>query len=139
MGANRNDTEVEQRHPLGIIHSVEAASGLTHVQKPAYFVRVDEAAEITGLAASLIRKSFIAEAKRPRNVPPPPPHIRIGRAVYIICDQLPAWLASLGEGTCRSVPVRPKRKEAAAERSANNDSAQGFLPFVQRSSGKPRP
>jgi hypothetical protein len=136
MGANRNDTEVEQRHPLGIIHSVEAASGLTHGQKPAYFVRVDEAAEITGLPASLIRKSFIAEPKRPRNVPPPPPHMRIGRAVYIIRDQLPTWLASLGEGPRKSVPVRPKDKQMA---TANNDTAQGFLPFVQRSSGKSRP
>jgi hypothetical protein len=139
MGANRNDIEVEQRHPLGIIHSVESAAGLTHGQKPAYFVRVDEAAEITGLPASLIRKSFIAETKRPRNVPPPPPHTRIGRAVYIIRDQLPTWLASLGEETCKSVPVRAKRKQAAAERPANTDTAQGFLPFVQRSSGKPRP
>jgi hypothetical protein len=139
MGPNSNDTEVGPHYPPAPARSVEAASSLTHGQEPAYFVRVDEAAEIAGLPASLIRKSFITEAKRPRNVPPPPPHKRIGRAVYIIRDQLPAWLASLGEGTCKSVPVRTKRKEVAAERSANIDAAQGFLPFVQKSSGKPRP
>ncbi len=139
MGSSRIDTDVDQRHPLGPVHSVEAASSLTHGQEPAYFVRVDEAAEITGLPASLIRKSFIAETKRPRNVPPPPPHMRIGRAVYIIRDQLPAWLATLGDGTRKPEPARPRRSQAATERPANIETAQGFLPFVLRPSGKPRP
>jgi len=58
----------------------------------AYLVRVQKAAAITGLPASVIRKSFIAEAKRPKNVPPPPPHKRIGRSVYIIRDQLLLWV-----------------------------------------------
>jgi hypothetical protein len=83
--------------------------------KHVYFVRVNEAAEITGLPPSLIRKSFIAEAKRPRNVPAPPPHMRIGRAVYIIRDQLPAWLATLVDGSPKSDPVQPKRRRTATQ------------------------
>ena len=63
----------------------------------AHLVRIPEAAEITGLPASLLRKSFIREEKRPKNVPPPPPHKRIGRAVYILADALPAWVESLGD------------------------------------------
>jgi predicted DNA-binding transcriptional regulator AlpA len=62
----------------------------------AHLVRIPEAARITGLPTSLIRKSFMREEKRPRNVPPPPPHKRIGRAVYILADELAAWVESLG-------------------------------------------
>jgi hypothetical protein len=62
----------------------------------AHLIRVHEAARITGLPASLLRKSFMSESKRPPNIPPPPPHKRIGRAVYILADQLPAWIESLG-------------------------------------------
>ena len=62
----------------------------------AHLIRIPEAAEITGLPASLLRKSFMREEKRPKNVPPPPPHKRIGRAVYILADALPAWVQNLG-------------------------------------------
>lgn len=73
----------------------EIDSHLRH-RATAHLVRIPEAAEITGLPASLLRKSFIREEKRPKNVPPPPPHKRIGRAVYILADALPAWIQNLG-------------------------------------------
>src|ERR1700736_5822257 len=63
----------------------------------AHLVRVPEAARITGLPPSLLRKSFMSEDERPKNVPPPPPHKRIGRAVYIVANELPAWIESLGK------------------------------------------
>ena len=65
--------------------------------RPAHLIRVPEAARITGLPQSLLRKSFMAEGKRPRNVPPPPPHKRIGRAVYILADRLAEWIETLGQ------------------------------------------
>src|SRR5262249_51789025 len=43
-----------------------------------HLVRVPEAARITGLPRSILRKSFMREEKRPPNIPPPPPHRRIG-------------------------------------------------------------
>jgi predicted DNA-binding transcriptional regulator AlpA len=72
----------------------------------AHLIRIPEAAEITGLPASLLRKSFMREGKRPRNVPPPPPHKRIGRAVYILADELLAWIEGLG----RSADIGPREK-----------------------------
>jgi hypothetical protein len=65
-------------------------------RSPAQLVRVPEAARITGLPRSLIRKSFICDAKRPKNIPSPPPHKRIGRSVYIVVDLLSAWVRNLG-------------------------------------------
>jgi len=53
-----------------------------------YLVRISDAASITGLPASLIRKSFMSEAKKPANVPEPPPPKRMGKAIYIIADRL---------------------------------------------------
>jgi hypothetical protein len=84
----------------------------------AHLVRVPEAARITGLPRSLLRKSFMSEDKRPKNVPPPPPHKRIGRAVYILANELPAWIASLGEPCVTSGPEEPRRRgrPTAAER-----------------------
>ena len=66
----------------------------THVAS-AHLIRVPEAARITGLPPSTLRKSFMRDEKRPRNIPLPPPHKRIGRAVYIIARELPGWIASL--------------------------------------------
>lgn len=65
-------------------------------------VRVPEAAEITGLPLSLLRKSFMREDKRPENVPPPPPHKRIGRAIYILTAELHGWVESLGRKKVRA-------------------------------------
>lgn len=83
-----------------------------------HLVRISQAAEITGLPASLLRKSFMSEEKRPKNVPSPPPHKRIGRAIYIIAEELPAWIGSLDRslagsrhssgpaGSCRAIRRR---------------------------------
>jgi hypothetical protein len=60
-------------------------------------VRIPEAAQITGLPSSILRKSFMREERRPPNVPAPPPHKRIGRAIYIFSSELPAWLDNLGK------------------------------------------
>jgi predicted DNA-binding transcriptional regulator AlpA len=67
------------------------------IRATAHLIRVPEAARLTGLPRSLLRKSFMSEDKRPKNVPPPPPHKRIGRAVYILSGELPAWIKSLGK------------------------------------------
>jgi len=91
-----------------------------------YLVRVNEAASITGLPASLIRKSFMNEAKREANVPPPPPHKRIGRAVYIVRDKLAAWVESIDNpavsGSIQRRPGRPtvaERIERRRQREAS--------------------
>jgi len=65
--------------------------------RTAHLIRIPEAARLTGLPQSLLRKSFMAEEKRPKNVPPPPPHKRIGRAVYILSDRLAEWIETLGQ------------------------------------------
>lgn len=65
--------------------------------RTAHLIRVAEAARLTGLPQSLLRKSFMAEEKRPKNVPSPPPHKRIGRAVYILADRLAEWIETLGQ------------------------------------------
>jgi hypothetical protein len=82
-------------------------------------VRIPEAAQITGLPASLIRKSFMREEKRPRNVPAPPPHRRIGRAVYILADELAAWVESLGKLREAETPEGRRRgRPTVAERTS---------------------
>lgn len=77
------------------------------IRVSAHLVRVPEAARIIGLPLSLLRKSFMSEDKRPKNVPPPPPHKRIGRAVYIVANELPAWIESLGEPSVKRRRGRP--------------------------------
>jgi hypothetical protein len=52
------------------------------IRATAHLIRVPEAARITGLPRSLLRKSFMSQDKRPKNVPPPPPHKRIGRGLH---------------------------------------------------------
>jgi predicted DNA-binding transcriptional regulator AlpA len=74
-----------------------AARAVAVIRATAHLIRVPEAARITGLPRSLLRKSFMSQDKRPKNVPPPPPHKRIGRAVYILANELPAWIESLGK------------------------------------------
>jgi hypothetical protein len=72
-----------------------SAQAVVPARATPHLVRVPEAARITGLPRSLLRKSFMTEDKRPKNVPSPPPHKRIGRAVYILANELPAWIESL--------------------------------------------
>ena len=72
---------------------IEQSSAL---RASALLVRIPEAAQITGLPSSILRKSFMREERRPPNIPPPPPHKRIGRAIYIFARELPTWLDNLG-------------------------------------------
>jgi hypothetical protein len=91
--------------------SVEAAQG----RAAPHLVRIPEAARITGLPRSLFRKSFMTAEKRPKNVPLPPPHRRIGRAVYILANELPAWIESLGD-PCVLPEKRRRGRPTVAER-----------------------
>jgi predicted DNA-binding transcriptional regulator AlpA len=77
------------------------ARAVAVIRATAHLIRVPEAARITGLPRSLLRKSFMSQDKRPKNVPPPPPHKRIGRAVYILANELPAWIESLGKAPAK--------------------------------------
>ena len=91
-------------------------------QPSAQLIRVPEAARLTGLPQSLMRKSFMREEKRPRNVPAPPPHIHIGRAVYIFADKLPGWVASLGIAMVTTAPAKRRGRPTVAERIARRES-----------------
>jgi hypothetical protein len=87
----------------------------------AHLIKVPEAARITGLPGSLLRKSFMREDKRPKNVPAPPPHKRIGRAVYILADHLSTWVESLGKASNTGTPEGKRRRgrPTVAERIAH--------------------
>ena len=91
-------------------------------RQTAQLVRVPDAARITGLPESLIRKSFMREEKRPRNVPAPPPHRRIGRAVYILADELPAWVQGLGAPVMTGAKAQQRRgRPTVAQRIARRE------------------
>jgi hypothetical protein len=96
---------------------------LPRAHEVAHLIRIPEAARITGLPASLLRKSFMCEQKRPRNVPPPPPHKRIGRAVYIVAGELPKWIEGLGNPFAVNGPESRKRRgrPTVAERIMNRE------------------
>ena len=63
------------------------------------FLTLAKAAAVIGLPQSLIEKSFMTPAKRPSYAPPPPPHYRSGRSIYILTEELSAWARSLVEST----------------------------------------
>jgi len=50
----------------------------------------------------------MSEGKRPNNVPLPPPHKRIGRAIYILAERLPDWIEGLGDLRRRRKPLTSK-------------------------------
>ena len=106
-------------------HRARAGEGIglvvAQTHEAAHLIRVPEAARITGLPTSLLRKSFMCEEKRPRNVPPPPPHKRIGRAVYILAGELPKWIESLGNpfNVNRGEPRKRRGRPTVAERIIN--------------------
>jgi hypothetical protein len=85
-----------------------------------HLVRIPEAARITGSPESLLRKSFMREEKRPINVPPPPPHKRVGRAIYILADQLPEWIQNLDtrSGPNGTIGSRRRGRPTVVERIA---------------------
>lgn len=80
----------------------------------AHLIRVPEAAKATGLPVSTLRKSFMKV--RPANVPPPPPHRRIGRSVYILADELRAWVEALPQPKGAVRRGRPTVAERIARR-----------------------
>jgi predicted DNA-binding transcriptional regulator AlpA len=90
--------------------STPIAANVVAFWPTSHLIRVPEAARITGLPSSLLRKSFICESKRPRNIPPPPPHKRIGRSVYIVASELHAWIQSLGgSSSMAQMHAKPNR------------------------------
>ncbi len=89
-----------------------------HIQP--HLVRIEEASDMTGLPESFLRKTFMREEKRPKNIPPPPPHKRIGRAIYIIADGLSGWIDSLDK--LPTEQDKPKRgRPTVAERIARRE------------------
>ncbi|MGE3476794.1 MAG: hypothetical protein AB7H70_13405 [Rhodospirillaceae bacterium] len=87
-------------------------------------VKVSRAAEISGYPKSFIRKTFIREELRPKNIPPPPPHQRRGRAVDIYADQIPTWVktveAFLAAQGRKGKRGRPTVAERIAQRQATS-------------------
>jgi hypothetical protein len=82
----------------------------------AHLIRVPEAAKQSGIPLSTMRKAFMQI--RPANVPPPPPHKRVGRSVYVLADKLQAWVASLPETATPKKRGRPTKAEQIARRQA---------------------
>lgn len=118
MTTNKTACGDKAGHFLGrILNSFRLYQSMREI---AHLIRVPEAARITGLPKSLLRKSFMTESKRPPNIPPPPPHKRIGRAVYILADQLPAWIEGLGRPAENKTPEGRRRhgRPTVAERMA---------------------
>lgn len=72
-----------------------------------FAVSIADAAKITGLSESTIRKSFMTPGRRPPGLPNPPPHIRPtpGR-ILVLTAPLPAWVAGLGQGSATPVSRR---------------------------------
>lgn len=101
----------------------------------AHLIRIPEAARITGLPPSLLRKSFMCEEKRPKNIPPPPPHKRIGRAVYIVAGELSGWIENLG------VPFKAIRAAEDKRRRGRPTVAERIIGrgASTRTGGSPRP
>lgn len=113
-GAFKTQPEEERSAP-------EAAAVSASRKASAHLIRVPEAARLTGLPRSTMRKSFMREDRRPKNVPPPPPHVRVGRAVYILADKLDTWIMSIG------APIAPQKRTrgrpTVAERIALRERA----------------
>lgn len=86
-------------------------------------VRIPDAAALTGIARHVLVKSFMRPDRRPKGIPAPPPHVRVGRAIYILVDELPAWVASLARPNT-TAPVVPKKIGAPtkAERVAKRST-----------------
>lgn len=85
-------------------------------------VRIPDASVLTGIPKHVLEKSFMQPDKRPRGIPAPPPHVRLGRAIHILVAELPGWVASLaGEVQPSSAPAvlrrgRPTKAEQVARR-----------------------
>ena len=62
------------------------------------------------------------EEKRPKNIPLPPPHRRIGRAIYILADELPQWVRNLGRPAIATSSGKKRGRPTVAERIARRRS-----------------
>jgi hypothetical protein len=82
------------------------------MKTPPLTVRIPEAVELSGIPEHVFQKSFMRPDRRPRGIPAPPPHVRVGRAIFILTAELPAWVASLGGGSppSNTVPEAPRRR-----------------------------
>lgn len=121
-----NGKEHAQAQSLAPPHDapVPPVPSITIRQASAHLIRVPEAARLTGLPQSLLRKSFMREDRRPKNVPPPPPHLRIGRAVYIYAGRIPGWLSDIGIALPANAPAKRRRgRPTVAERIALRERA----------------
>jgi hypothetical protein len=78
-------------------------------------VNLPAASLLTGIPLSTLRKSFMRTP--PKNVPSPPPHKRIGRAVYIVADKLESWVLSLPSPEPVKKRGRPTKAEQIAKRN----------------------
>lgn len=102
-----------------LTEQVSGTTGTAAFHRPsAHLIRVPEAARLTGLPRSTLRKCFMAEHRRPKTVPAPPPHKRIGRSVYILADRLPGWVESLGGTGSGPAEKRRRGRPTVAERIA---------------------
>jgi len=65
------------------------------------------------------------EEKRPKNIPASPPHVRIGRAIYIYAAELAGWvqgiksLVQISAAGGKKRRGRPTLAERLARREAN--------------------
>ncbi len=128
---------------LGPDQALKTHSAVETGRTLSFFVRMEEAAAISGLPASLIRKSFIVEAKRPANIPPPPPHKRIGRAIYIVRDELDEWAKNIGNqpNHVKNDQARRGRPTVATrieQRQAKDNGKPDLSVTIERPSRKTR-
>ena len=104
---------------------VDAHAGASHDLGSSYLLTIPEAARLVGLPLSTFRKSFISPDKRPKRLPGPPPHVRMGRAIYVLADKLPLWIKELATasdfgGYGKRRPGRPTVTERRAARLDNS-------------------
>jgi len=49
------------------------------------------------ITAIVVPEVIYDRGERPKNIPLPPPYRRVGCAVYILANELPAWIEGLGK------------------------------------------
>jgi hypothetical protein len=86
--------------------SVDSFSAPRLPQGP-LLVRLPAAAAITGIPLGWLEKSFMANP--PKGTPPRPPHVRIGKAIYIIAERLQDWVRELQSIEAMNPPVSPRK------------------------------
>jgi len=97
----------------------QAAGKLSQDRSAPLLVRLPQAAEISGVPLGWLQKSFMEQP--PKGAPPRPPHVRVGRAIYVIADRLPEWVASKEANQSPAPPIkrergRPRKADAVTAR-----------------------